>query len=307
MIQFLQQKRATLVFIALVSVMVVLMSHEVGNRGGADVAGDILFKAGTPAVRAGSSITTYVGDLFRNYVDLRGVRAENRRLSEALLRTERERDRLRETAVSGERLQSLLDLKQTLPAPGVSARVAGSGLASGGDTLLLDRGSNDGVAPGMPVIAVGGAVGRVTKVSGDLAKVQCITDPASGVAVTMQDTGYQGILFGTARRSCEIHYLPPYAEVFHGDLVVTSGLDRIYPRGIPVGRVVGQPQGEGVSRRFEVKPLADFQRVSEVLVLRVPPRLAAPDAAAEGASARGRASVPSSSKGSAAGGTPPAP
>jgi rod shape-determining protein MreC len=276
MIQFLQQKRATLVFILLVSVMVVLMSHDVGNHGGPDLAGDILFKAGTPAVRAGSSVTSFVGDLFRNYVDLRGVRAENRRLADALLRTERERDRLREAAVAGERLQSLLDLKQTLPAQGVAARVAGSGLASGGDTLLLDRGSSDGISSGMPVIAVGGVVGRVTRVSGDLAKVQCITDPASGVAVTMQDSGYQGILFGTDKESCEIHYLPPYAEVSHGDLVVTSGLDQIYPRGIPVGRVVGRPQGEGVSRRFEVKPLVDFQRISEVLVLKVPPPPRAP-------------------------------
>src|SRR5712691_835709 len=115
MIQFLHQKKADLVFIALVSVMVVLMSHDVGNRGGSDLAGDILFKAGTPAVRAGSSLTTFFSDLFRNYVDLRDVRAENRRLAEELLRAERERDKLRDLAASGERLQALLGLRQSLP------------------------------------------------------------------------------------------------------------------------------------------------------------------------------------------------
>ena len=270
MIQFLQQKKATLIFMGLVALMLILMSREVGGRSGTDIAGDILFKAGTPAVRAGSSVTNFFGDLFRNYADLRKVRGENRRLAEALLRAESERDRLRDSAAAGERLQSLLGLRQSLPPPVVAARVAGSGVASGGDTLLLDRGAADGITREMPVIAVGGVVGRVTKVSADLAKVQCITDPASGVAVVMQDSGYQGILFGTERGSCEIHYLPPYAEVSHGDLLVTSGLDQIYPRGLPVGRIVGSPQGEGVARRFEVKPLADFQRISEVLVLRVP-------------------------------------
>ena len=273
MIQFLQQKKATLVLIGLVSIMVVLMSQDAGNRGATDLAGDLLFKAGTPAVRAGSSITTFFSDMLKGYVDLRGVKAENRRLADALLRTERERDRLRELAGSGERLQSLLALRQTLQPPGIAARIAGSGFASGGDTILLDRGSSDGLAGGMPVIAVGGAVGRIVTISADLAKVQCITDPASGVAVVMQESGYQGILFGTGKGGAEIHYLPPYAEVAHGDLVVTSGLDQIYPRGIPVGRVVGVPQGEGVARRYEVKPLVDFQRISEVLVLRAPARL----------------------------------
>src|SRR5437867_6735806 len=196
MIQFLQQKRATFVFIGLAFCMLVLMSHDVGNRGGTDVAEEFLFKAGSPAVRAGSSVTSYVSDLFKNYADLRNARSENRRLSEALLRTERERDRLRELAAAGERLESLLNLRRTLPEPGISARVVGSGFPSGRATLILDRGAADGIAPEMPVIAVGGVVGRVVLVSTSLSKVVCITEPASGVAVTMQDSGYQGILFG---------------------------------------------------------------------------------------------------------------
>ena len=286
MIQFLQQKKATLVLIGLVAVMVVLMSQDVSHKGAGEVATDVIFKAGTPAVRVGSSITSSIGGFFHGYVDLRGVRAENRRLAEALLRTERERDHLRDLAASTERLQSLMGLRQTFQPQGIAARIAGSGIASGGDTMLLDKGSSDGVAAGMPVIAIGGVIGRIVKTSGDLSKVQCITDPASGVAVMMQDSGFQGILFGTGKGSCEIHYLPPYAEVSHGDLVVTSGLDQIYPRGIQVGRIVGAAQGQGVSRRFEVKPLVDFQRTSEVLVLRAPPPPRGLDAAQTAAGPR---------------------
>jgi len=85
MIQFLHQKKATLVLVALVSLMVVLMSHDVGGRGGTDMAGEILFKAGAPAVRAGTSVTGALGDVFNNYADLRGVRAENVRLHDELL------------------------------------------------------------------------------------------------------------------------------------------------------------------------------------------------------------------------------
>lgn len=271
MIQFLQQKKATLVLVALVSLMLVLMSHDVGGRGGADVAGEILFKAGAPAVRAGSSVTGAVGDVFKNYADLRGVRAENRRLSDALLRTERERDELRERAAAGERLQGLLDMRRTMPYPGVAARVVASGLASGSATLLIDRGSVDGIARGMPVLGLGGVVGRVLLVGPKLSKVICLTDPRSGVGVTMQQSGFNAVLEGTTAGSCSVNYLPPYAEVAPGDLVVTSGLDRIYPKGISVGRIVGRPEGQGLQRRFEVRPTVDLSRLAEVLVLRVGP------------------------------------
>jgi rod shape-determining protein MreC len=279
MIQFLRQKVPTLIFIVLISAMLVLMSHDVGNRGGKDIAGELLFQAGAPAVRAGSSATAFVSDLFRNYADLRGARAESRRLSEELLRTQRELDRLREKAAAGERLQGLLELKQSLPPGGISARVVGSGFASGADTLLIDRGTSDGIQAGMAVIAVGGVVGRVVMVAPQLAKVQCLTDTASGIAVMMDQGGWQGVVIGKNKGACEVQYLqPPYAEVTHGDLLVTSGLDQIYPRGIPVGRIVGTPKGEGIDRRFEVGPLVDFSRIAEVLVLRTAP-LSRPDAA----------------------------
>lgn len=264
-----------MLFIALTALMLVLMSHDIGNRGGTDVAGQILFKAGAPAVKAGSSATSFVTDLFQSYVDLRGVRAENRRLTEALERTERERDAFREQAAAGRRLEELLGMKQVLPPAVTAARVAGSGFASGNATLLIDRGSADGVSIGMPVVAVGGIVGKVVLTWTDLAKVQCITDPASGAAVVLQESGYQGILVGRSPAtsdSCELEFLPPYAEVGHGDLVVTSGLDQIYPRGIAAGRIVGLPEGSGLARKFEVKPGIDFRRIAEVLVLRTPPR-----------------------------------
>jgi len=267
MIQFLRQKRATLLFGGLISLMFVLMSHDLGDRGGTDVAAQLLFKAGGPVVRAGSSMSSLVADIFRDYVDLRGVRAENRRLHETLMRTERERDALGELAAAGGRLQSLLELKKTLPPPNAAAQVVGSGFASGRATLLIDRGTSDGVFPGMAVIAVGGVVGKVVLVSSGLAKIQCLGDPASGVAVVLQASGYQGIVVGRSKDACELIYVPAYAEVGHGDLLVTSGLDRIYPRGIPVGRVVGLPEGSGVSRRFAVKPGVDFQRLADVLVL----------------------------------------
>jgi rod shape-determining protein MreC len=271
MIQFLQQKKATLVLVALVSLMLVLMSHDVGGRGGTDMAGEILFKAGAPAVRAGSSVTGAVGDVFKNYADLRGVRAENEKLSESLLRTELERDALREQASEGERLQALFDMRKALPSPGVAAHVVASGLASGAATLLIDRGTVDGVLPGMPVVGVGGVVGRILLASPTLSKVLCITDPRSGVGVTMQQSGFHAVLEGTTAGSCAVNYLPPYAEIATGDLVVTSGLDRIYPKGISVGRIVGRPEGQGLQRRFEVRPTVDFTRLSEVLVLKVPP------------------------------------
>jgi rod shape-determining protein MreC len=269
MIQFLKQKTPTLLFIVLASVMVVLMSHDVGSRGGKDLAGEIIFNAGAPAVRAGASVTAFVGNLFSDYIDLRDVRRENRRLRGELLRTEGERDQYREAAAATERLQALLDLKRAMAGKGIAARIAGSGFASGADTLLLDRGSSSGIESGMPVIAVGGVVGRIVLAAPDVSKVQCLTDSASGVAVVLQQSGFQGILFGKGRGATEIQYLPAYAEVAPGDLVVTSGLDQIYPRGIPVGRIVGKPVGEGVARRFEVRPLVDFLRVSEVLVLPV--------------------------------------
>src|SRR5262245_38238606 len=235
MIQFIQQRMATFLFIGLISLMLVLMSHDVGNRGGTDVAGEIFFKAGAPAVRAGSSVTSWGTNLFKDYVELRGLRAENLRLTEAVHELERQRDQERELARSAERLQALLDLKQSVSPTVAVARVVGSGIASGQATLLIDRGSSDGVQVGMPVIGLGGVVGKVVLTETHLAKVQCLTDIGSGTAVALQDSGYRGILVGRTPDTCELIYVPAYAEVSHGDLLVTSGLDQVFPRGIPAG------------------------------------------------------------------------
>lgn len=200
-----------------------------------------------------------------------------RELQREVMRLELEQQRLREQSIENARLRALLDLKSSLPSETLAATVLSNSSRGLAKTCLIDRGEEDGIRPDMPVVNSQGLVGRVRSVSAGVAKVQLITDAASGVAVLVQRSRVQGVLVGRGDPVLELRYVSTLDDVQPSDLLLTSGLDGIYPAGLPVGVVAEVGEGAEMLRSISVVPRVEFNRLEEVLVLAGGAPPAAPD------------------------------
>ncbi len=204
-----------------------------------------------------------------SYVDLVGVRERNEQLQAENQQLQLEEAALAEDARQGERLQALLAFKQHYVDTTVPAQVIG---ASGSDherILNIDKGSNDGIAPGMPVITPDGIVGRVRDTAPQSSQVLEISDPTSATGVLLEDTRTRGILRGDNVGHPEIVNVMPDDRIKPGQEVLTSGGDRIFPRGLPVGvvdKIVPDVDDQPLVDVI-LKPAANLSRLEEVLVV----------------------------------------
>jgi rod shape-determining protein MreC len=143
-------------------------------------------------------------------------------------------------------------------------------------TVTIDKGSQQGVVLNAPVISPNGVVGRVIRLGPDAAVVQLLLDQESGVGVRIERSRVTGVVAGQVDSAGQLtgdllmKYVPMLADVVEGDLVITSGLDRIHPAGLVVGRVRQVTLGTGLFKEILVAPSARFDKLEEVLVVRTP-------------------------------------
>ena len=207
---------------------------------------------------------------WHGYVDLRGVRQQNRQLQEQLDRLRLEEVRMAEDAGQARRLQALLAFKEQYISQTVAAQVVGTSGTDRSRIFYIDKGSNDGLRTDLPVITPTGIVGKVSRVFPNTAQVLAISDPQSGAGVMLETSRIRGVLRGIATGYPEITKTVMSDEkVDRGERVLTSGGDQIYPRGMMVGivdQVVPDREGEPFLT-LRVKPAADLNRLEEVLVI----------------------------------------
>ena len=221
----------------------------------------------TPFEKAVISSQNFFYGLWHNYVYLRGVRRENRELRAQLDQMKLEQVRLREDAEMGRRLQSLLAFKEQHIDSTVAAQVIGTSGSDQSRVLYIDKGSRDGLRTDLAVITPNGIVGKVVQVFPDSAQVLPINDQLSGVGVMLQNTRLQGILRGAANGTTTVQYVMADERVVPGELIVTSGGDRIFPKGLPVGKVVDVAPGKDLFLNIRVQPSAQLDHMEEVLVV----------------------------------------
>ena len=177
---------------------------------------------------------------------------------------------LREYQLENERLRQLLDYRDNnAGVEPLVADVIGRDPANWFGVVRVNRGADHGVRPDQPVVLPSGLVGRVIAVTPRTADVLLITDPRSGVGAMLQDSRTPGVVRGVLDRSrpLRMSYLSRETEVERGQLVVTSGLG-IYPKGIPVGRVIAVQKDEaGLTLNADIEPLVDFDHLEEVLII----------------------------------------
>src|SRR5215470_5063350 len=212
-------------------------------------------------------VQTSAGGVWPNYVYLRGVRQENRALKAQIEQLRLEQVRLKQDADQAHRLQSLLGFKEQFIGETKAAQVIGSSGNEHSRLIYIDKGSDDGLKPEMPVITPEGVVGKVLSViDGNTSQILLINDQQSGVGAIIEQSRLQGVLKGRASGELVIDKIMADEEVKPGDRILTSGGDRIFPKGLPVGTVAKVAKGADFIQ-LTVKPSATLNHLEEVLVI----------------------------------------
>lgn len=202
------------------------------------------------------------------YVNLRGVKEENLRLKQEIRLLRSENDRCKESLAATSRLQKLLGLKSQLSYPSLGATVIGRGFNPWFKTIFIDKGSKDGIKVHTPIVVPEGLVGQVINVSPHYAKVLLIIDHNSRIAVLCRRSRARGIFVGRGNKSGELEYVLKDEDIKPGDILLTSGLEGIFPKGIVVGRVLDvEDKKEGLFKEVWVKTAVNFGHVENVLAV----------------------------------------
>jgi rod shape-determining protein MreC len=222
----------------------------------------------TPAERAVDRSVDAASSVWSRYFALVGTHEENLRLQEELDHLRIEIQRNSELVIEAERLRRLLDLDPGRETSRV-ARVTGGDPSVARRTATLDKGRASGVEPGAPVRTPAGIVGRVIYAARFSSIMQLMTDPTSAVGAVVQESRVQGIVRGTGAPRLIFEHSEDGEDLRPGQIVVTSGSERIYPKGVPIGVIVSIETVTDLVSTAIVEPAADLGRLEEVLVLDV--------------------------------------
>ena len=235
-----------------------------------------ILRVSAPIEFAASSVARGVSNLWEEYVYLVDVKSDNEKLAYDNARLRENVHHLEQQQVENQQLRRLLQLRETTPGDTVSAQVIGKDFTEffRVTRVVLDRGSRN-IRPHMPVISPDGVVGAVTHVMGDAVDVQLSVDAAFAVDVEDERTHARGLVRGTGdpmRYACKVEMVDSRDEVELGDLLVTSGKGKWFPRGLPVARVTKVTKRElGRDQEVEAQPTVNFSRLDAVLILVTPP------------------------------------
>jgi rod shape-determining protein MreC len=220
------------------------------------------------------------GNLWHNYFYLRGVRQENRDLKLKIEQMRIEQVRMSQDADQARRLQALLAFKEQFISNTMAAQVIGSTGSEQSRAIYLDKGEKHGIKADMAVITADGIVGKVLHAYGSTSLVLLISDQTSGVGAIMEKSRLQGIVRGMPSGEIALERVMSDEQVPAGELVLTSGGDRIFPKGLPIGRVSRVAPGSDLFLSIQVKPTANLSKLEEVLIVtKVDERQATPDQA----------------------------
>lgn len=227
----------------------------------------------TPFQHAATRSVAFVDRQWRYYFDLVTAARENDHLKKALLEAKGRQHDWQETLLANQRLRHMLAFRQTVPFDVIAAEVIARSPSPWFHTVLIDKGQADGMRKGLPVVVPNGIVGQITDVSFEYAKVMLIVDASSSADAMVQRSRARGIISGDAGKACRFKYVLRKDDVKIGDVIITSGLDGVYPKGQPLGRVSGLVQRTaGVFQDVSVMPEVDFETLEEVLIILNPPQ-----------------------------------
>ncbi|MHC1744431.1 MAG: rod shape-determining protein MreC [Syntrophobacteraceae bacterium] len=222
-----------------------------------------------PLIKSFGNVSGLVEGTISEYVWLRNVRDENEVLKEQVANLEQKVTEYHEAYIENLRLRRLLDFRTTVQGEAIAARVVMHDMTGWFQTLIVDKGFRDKIAPDMAVVNDEGLVGRILDVSDHYSRVLLITDPSSGVDAIIQRNRVRGILSGRDANACVLKYVRGNLDVQVGDLLLSSGKDGVYPKGLRLGVVQGIIKDPvDLFQKIEVRPLVRLSALEELLILR---------------------------------------
>lgn len=268
---FLERYRHLTLLVAVLLAQLFLLAFQIKTQNDASLIRVWTSATISPVQRFLDWTVDGMRSLLGDYFLLYDVNQENHALKEELERARIRLQQLQARADEADRLAALLNLRQTYPdVPLVAAEVIGTGATGNVRLVSLNRGADAGLEPNMAVLTPEGVVGKIVSVFPTTAQVLLLTDEKSGVGALLAENRVHGVLKGTGSQLCELAYVPVDEEIEVGAHLLTSGQDRVFPKGIPVGRIVSAEPGE-FFWTIEVEPAARLSRLEQVLVLAGPP------------------------------------
>lgn len=278
------RQRSGYLFLAVMLGHVILISAQVNSRSGVSVLESVTFGLFSEVQRGTSAGFGSVRTVWNRYIRLRQVEAENASLRRELDEVKIQFQERRALADRARGLQTLLDLRDRSNLQTTAAGIIASSPSPDFRTMTIDKGTLYGLQPDMAVIAPGGVVGRVVISTPRSAKVQLLIDRNAAVGALIERSRAQGVAMGGGDQRLRLDYVSETADVVVGDLVVTSGIDGIFPKGFTIGSVDVVEKSGPSYKRITIKPAVDFSSLEEVLVVLTP----TPIHQAEGSSAQGK-------------------
>ncbi len=271
-------RSARLLVVTLVSVSLVTITvdYRQGDRGPLATVGDGALAVISPLQEAVSKFTKPIGNFFSTLVRLPSIRKDNQDLRARVAELERQAATSTDLTAQLNEAQALLGLQESL-GPDIAttgAQVIANGVSNFEWTITIDKGSSDGIAEEMPVVAAAGLVGRVTRVGPDSALVQLIIDPDSYVAGRLDISRTTGLVGGEAEHDLRMGLVDTETEVQPGEQVVTAGYkipgiaEGVFPPGILIGSVSRVlPNEADLEKYITIRPAVDFSTLDVVLVV----------------------------------------
>lgn len=194
---------------------------------------------------------------------------ENSKLKAEISRLFKEQQSYRETLLENKKLKELLSLRDREHGYFASARVIARNTDQWSNTLILDKGSADGITKDMTVLTAKGLAGKITEVAHSYSYLLLLSDINFSAAARVQDTRAEGVISGTGFRKCQLKYVSSEEEVKKGDVIITSGLDSLFPPGIPIGYISKVNKKDiGIFQDIEVTPFVDNNKIEYVAIIK---------------------------------------
>ncbi len=257
-------RKRLLLFFSLVIVSFILMTYQSNRK-----ISNPLRLLKYPVNAANNTIHAMCSSIKGSFKKMRLRDEENRRLREENDNLLMERQRYRDAALENARLRDLLSLKEKEKKYITAARVIARGNERWANTLVIDKGSRDGIEKDMAVITPRGLVGKILSSSDSYSSVLLINDINFSAAIRLHESRTEGIISGTGSKTCILKYVSHEYEVKANEMVLTSGLDSLFPEDIPVGSVTKiTKKGAGLFQNIEVTPFQDTKTLEEVVIAR---------------------------------------
>jgi rod shape-determining protein MreC len=263
-------QRPLLVLAGAIVLHVILISAQVSTTAGIPVIQVVTFGIFSEVQRGTMTSVDGVRGVWSGYVALRDAQAENEALKQELQQLQVRLQEERAQAQRAENFRQLLELRERAGVDTVAAEVIAGPATIEFRDMTIDKGAAEGVQRDMAVIAPTGVVGRVILSSPRAARVQMLIDLNAAAGALIERTRAQGLIVGQGS-NMRMDYVAGTADVKPGDLVVTSGIDKIYPKGFAIGTIETAERGSGTYYEITVRPAVDFTRLEEVLVVTTPP------------------------------------